>query len=328
MRSPPHLHRSPGSNPPGEHALAATSTTALGGGVSSDIWIEHAPQGDYVVKRALGKLKVQADWFSDPARSSNEVNALRAIAELLGQAHVPKVLWVDDARHQFAMERIDPRFKNWKETLLSGHVDFTSARSVGQLLGRMHARSFDNAQLAETFANTQPLIELRIRPYFERIAERNPTLAPAVAEVVERLLATRIALVHGDFSPKNLLVDARDVVILDGEVAHWGDARFDVAFCLTHLLLKSFRRGAPMPLLLGATLAFLSAYRSAGLDVLDRDFVRQTGCLLLARLEGDSPIDYLDDLDTNAVARFATELILRPPACGEDALNTLSGSHA
>jgi hypothetical protein len=81
-------------------------------------------------------------------------------------------------------------------------------------------------------------------------------------------------------------------------------------------------------LLLGATLAFLSAYRSAGLDVLDRDFVRQTGCLLLARLEGDSPIDYLDDLDTNAVARFATELILRPPACGEDALNTLSGSHA
>lgn len=302
--------------------------SALGGGVSSDLWIERAPGGDYVVKRALGKLKVKADWFSDPARSSTEVRGLRAIAALIGQAYVPKVLWVDEAKHQFAMELVDPRFKNWKQQLLGGSVDLDTARTAGRLLGELHARSSRDPAMAGQFASAKQLIELRIRPYFDRIAQRNPALAPTIKNVVECLLSTRIALVHGDYSPKNLLVASGDVVILDCEVAHWGDARFDVAFCVTHLLLKSFRRGAPTPLLLCATLAFLSEYRRAGLDVLDREFARQLGCLLLARLEGDSPVDYLGDLDVNAVARFAVELMLRPAVFADSGFGALPGSSA
>jgi len=313
MRPQPHNGKSPGSNDPGDASLRSVRRTPLDGGVSSDIWIVHAPQGDYVVKRALGKLKVQADWFSDPARSSIEVRGLRAMAALLGQAHVPEVLWVDEAGHEFAMALIDARFSNWKQQLLDGHVDFATARAAGRLLGELHSRSSVDAEIAGQFAGTRTFVELRIQPYFERVAQRNPALAAAITNIVERLLGTRIALVHGDFSPKNLLVSGADVVVLDCEVAHWGDARFDIAFCVAHLLLKSFRRAAPSALLLSATLAFLSEYRRAGLDVLDREFTRQLGCLLLARLHGDSPVDYLGDLDIDAVARFAAELILRPP---------------
>lgn len=288
--------------------------TALDGGVSSDIRIVCTPQGTQVVKRALGKLRVKADWFSDPARSSIEAAGLRAIAALLGQSHVPRILWVDETTHQFAMELIEPRFRNWKQQLLHGDVDIASSDAVGSLLGRLHARSSDDPGLAVQFANTQPFVELRIRPFFERIAQRNPPLAPSIAAIVQNLCATRNALVHGDFSPKNLLIDGSDVVILDCEVAHWGDARFDVAFCLAHLLLKLFRRGAPAPAFLSAILAFLAGYRRCGPAVLDRHFVRQLGCLLLARLEGDSPIDYLGDLDAIEVKRFAAELILCPAA--------------
>jgi tRNA A-37 threonylcarbamoyl transferase component Bud32 len=308
MLSQTRTATSPGSNDPG-----TVRRTVLAGGVSSDIWIEHSPQGDYVVKRALGKLKVQADWLSDPARSSIEVRGLRAMAELLGQAHVPEVLWVDEARHQFAMALIAPHFGNWKQQLLDGHVDLATASAAGRLLGELHARSSGNAEIAIQFASTKTFVELRIQPYFERVAQRNPALACAISDIVGHLLSTRIALVHGDFSPKNLLVAGSDVVIVDCEVAHWGDARFDIAFCVAHLLLKSFRRTTSSALLLSATLAFLSAYRRSGLDVLDREFTRQLGCLLLARLHGDSPVDYLDDLDIDAIAQFAVELVVRPP---------------
>lgn len=306
-----------GSKGPSDLRQSSLHETPLAGGVSSDIQIVHSPQGSYVVKRALEKLRVEADWFSDPARSSIEARALRAMAALLGQAHVPRVLWVDEAEHRFAMELIGGRFKNWKQQLLRGEVDISTARAAGRLLGQLHARSSADGSLAQEFANVQPFIELRIRPYFERVAQRNPTLAPAIADVVEQIHRSRNALVHGDYSPKNLLVDGEEVVILDCEVAHWGDSRFDVAFCVAHFLLKSFRRAAPTPLLLRAALAFLSEYRRAGPAPLDRDFCRQLGCLLLARLEGDSPIDYLDDLDASAVKQLAAELILRPPERAE-----------
>ncbi|MBN8888263.1 MAG: aminoglycoside phosphotransferase family protein [Rudaea sp.] len=298
---------SPGPNGPGDRQA---SETILDGGVSSDIRIVHSSQGNYVVKHALEKLRVEADWHSDPARSSIEVDGLRTIAALLGQAHAPRVLWSDASAHRFAMELIDPRYKNWKQLLLGGDVDLATARSAGRLLGLLHARSSTSADIARRFTNTRTFVELRIRPFFERVAERNPALAPAVTRVVERIQSHRNAWVHGDYSPKNLLVDGADVVILDCEVAHWGDARFDIAFCVTHLLLKSFRRDADALPLLSAAAAFLTEYRRCGLNVVDGDLLQQIGCLMLARLEGDSPVDYLRDLDAYTVKRIAIEFIL------------------
>ena len=58
---------------------------------------------------------------------------------------------------------------------------------------------------------------------------------------------TKRALVHGDVSPKNILVGPRGPVFLDAECAWYGDPAFDLAFCLNHLLLKCLwtpRRGA------------------------------------------------------------------------------------
>jgi 5-methylthioribose kinase len=298
-----------------ESRLPRTGETPLPGGVSSDIRIVHSAQGDVVVKRALEKLRVKADWFSDPARSSIEVRALRATAELIGQAHVPRVLWEDATAHEFAMDLIPPRFRNWKQELLRGRVDIETARSAGRLLGQLHTESACDATLADRFADNRIFVELRIDPFFVRVAQRNDVLFAAISDVVVRIHAQRTALVHGDYSPKNLLVDGADVVILDCEVAHWGDPRFDVAFCTAHLLLKSLRRDTTT--LRTALAAFLAAYRSTGPNVLDTDFVRQTGCLVLARLEGDSPVDYLDELDAPSVKAFASRLVLDPPSVME-----------
>lgn len=294
--------------------------TALDGGVSSDIRIVHSAHGDYVVKRALAKLKVEADWFSDPARSSIEVRGLRTIAALLGAAHAPNILWADEANHRFAMTLVAARFRNWKQLLLQGTIDLETARSAGRLLGQLHVRSSHDAVIAQEFADNRIFIELRVRPFFERIAQRNPALAPAIEAVIANLHRHRNAFVHGDYSPKNLLVDGADIVILDCEVAHWGDARFDVAFCLAHLLLKSFRRAAPAPLLQAAARVFYSEYRRCGLPILDAHFVQQLGCLLLARLEGDSPVDYRHDLDGPTVKAFAAELIAFPSDRALDSL--------
>jgi hypothetical protein len=81
-----------------------------------------------------------------------------------------------------------------------------------------------------------------------------------------------------------------------------------------HLTLKRWRRGADGLALAAAAAAFLAAYEEvAGAAADDAHLARMLGCLLLARIEGDSPADYLADLDIAAVRRRAGALLLEPP---------------
>ena len=293
-------------------------------GVASEIQIVDGPNGRFVIKRALPKLRVAAEWRSDPARSSVEAAALQTMAEIIGQDAVPRVLWTDPARHEFAMELVPARLRNWKQDLLSDRVDLRTAARAGQLLGQLHAGSASRADIRLRFADTRYFEELRIVPYFRRVASRNPDLVPPIEAAVRSMAECRQALVHGDFSPKNILADGSDVVLLDCEVAHWGDPRFDLAFCLTHLTLKSLRRGAASAAALAAAgLELLNAYRQTGPAIVDASLVRLIGCLMLARLEGDSPVDYLADLDVPATKRAAAQLIVAPAFRQEVGIPTL-----
>lgn len=285
------------------------------GGVSGELTFVDGPDGPTVIKRALPKLKVAADWFASPKRSAVEAACLQVLAEVLGQACVPKVLWVDEQAHSFGMQRLPDHLVVWKARLLGCDVDLATARRVGQLLGQMHRRTSGRADLATQFDDREYLFDLRIRPYHQRVAERQPELAPAINSVVERMLGDRRCLVHGDFSPKNLLTDGQEVVILDCEVAHWGDPRFDVAFCLSHLLLKTLHSpGCPDRLAEAAT-AYLDAYAGDGLPVLDDELSRATGCLVLARVIGDSPVEYLGTAALrDAAFRLGKSLLLDPPS--------------
>jgi len=291
---------------------SASGGETLTGGVSSDIKVYDGPGGKYVVKRALEKLRVQAEWHSDPARSSIEAAGLKAMASLIGQDAVPQVLWEEPEQHRFAMAWIPERYGNWKSALLTGQVDPRTSDQVGALLGRLHRRAADRPDLKEAFGSDRFFQELRIRPYLQTIAERNPSLRAVVAGVIEGMHARRVTWVHGDYSPKNILADGAEVVILDCEVAHWGDPRFDLAFCVSHLVLKSLRRDAPAQALSEAASQVVAAYRREGLAIVDDHYTQILGCLLLSRLEGDSPVDYLADLDVAEVKRLAIHLIQDP----------------
>jgi D-3-phosphoglycerate dehydrogenase len=288
------------------------SGTPLDGGVASDIRIVEGRSGPEVIKRALPKLKVAADWFSDPARSSIEVAAIGAFVDLIGAKVVPEVLWSRPEENLFSMRLVDPRLRNWKKDLLNGRVDVRTAIRAGELLGQVHTRSANRTDLRTRFADTRYFEELRIEPFFLRVAAADRALGDAIEGIVAGMGQRKSALVHGDYSPKNILADGSDVVILDFEVTHWGDPRFDVALCLSHLILKTQRHSATSFAVRQAITSFIAGYRAHGPSVLDRDLVQITGCLLLARLEGASPVDYLADIDIPYVRSLAAMMITEP----------------
>jgi len=283
--------------------------TPLEGGVASDVRVVETREGPIVVKKALAKLKVAADWFSDPSRSLVEVAAIQAFGDVADPRNFPQIVWVRPDEHCFAMRLVDPRLRNWKTDLLAGRIDLATVARAGTVLGTMHSNSAARKDIAERFEELRFFRELRIEPFFDYVAERKPDLAPLIRKVATELQHRRQALVHGDFSPKNILADGDEIVVLDFEVTHWGDPRFDVGFCLAHLILKSALADGYPNEMRAAIGAFLDAYRKAGLPVIDAGLAEVTACLLLARLFGKSPPDYLERVDAPLVEHVARTLL-------------------
>ncbi|MBL9214505.1 MAG: phosphotransferase [Opitutaceae bacterium] len=288
------------------------------GGVSSDIVRVEEHGRSFVVKRALAKLKVKDDWFADVARNAVEQAYLHRVGALVPQA-VPRLLHTDAAGGWFAMEYLGAGFENWKARLMRGETDPAPARRAGEVLGAIHRETWGRADIAREFRTWSNFHQLRAEPYLETTARRVPELAPELTAEVARMRRAEYALVHGDFSPKNLLVSQDRLVIVDAEVAWYGEPAFDTAFLLTHLHLKALVHPANPDAYLGLAPRFWSAYTAAlgahATPDLEARTVRLLLCLLLARVHGKSPAEYLTDpVRRDYVTAFVRRLLPRPPA--------------
>jgi len=286
-------------------AAADATVEPLGGGVSNVVLLVEADQR-LVVKQPLANLAVDDDWPADVDRVHNEAAAARAYDRLLDgePARVPAVVDEDRKRHVVVFEAV-PAGRTWKADLLDGRVERAVAVRLGRALGTVHAGAAGDRQLRATFEATgpgAPFEQLRLDPYHRTVAEHYPELAGVVTDELRRLRATRLTLVHGDYSPKNALVGGPDHPtpwLLDFEVACWGDPAFDAAFVLNHLCIEAVHRREP-DAYLGAARAFREAYAArlpAGgrlsWSAVEPDVVRELGVLALARVDGKSPVEYL-----------------------------------
>jgi len=306
--------------PPGR----AARFTPLAGGVSSDIWrVDLAGADSICVKRALAKLKVAADWFAPVSRNAFEWAWIEFAARHVPDA-VPTPLVHDEAAGLFAMSYLAPEdYPVWKQQLLAGTVNVDTAAAVGWVLATLHLASAHDGALARTFDSGWNFHALRLEPYLLATAQRHPDLAAALEALVERTANTRIALVHGDVSPKNILVGPRGPVFLDAECAWYGDPAFDIAFCLNHLLLKCLVRPRERPALRRAFAAFVDEYfRAATFEsrvALEARAASLLPALFLARVDGKSPVEYLTtERDRDRVRAVAVPLIARPVASLDD----------
>ena len=228
----------------------------LTGGVSSDIWRIDTARGPVCVKRALAKLRVAADWRAPIERNLYEARWMQVAGEAVPGC-APRVLGQHPALGVLVMDYLPPAdYPLWKDLLRRGHAEMATARAVGQVLGLIHAYSAARPELASQFDSDAIFFDIRLEPYLLATARRHPDLAPAIEALVAATRSHRVALVHGDVSPKNILVGPNGPVLLDAECAWWGDPAFDIAFCLNHLLLKCLWNPP-------ATAAFLDCFRSA-----------------------------------------------------------------
>jgi aminoglycoside phosphotransferase (APT) family kinase protein len=293
------------------------AAAALAGGVSSDIWRVDLARGAVCVKRALPRLRVAQLWEAPVERNRYEYEWFRVAAQAVPAA-VPRM--VAQSGGVFAMEFLEPsRHPVWKELLRQGRADTAFAAQVGKALAAIHASTAGRSDIKARFRTDDIFHAIRLEPYLVAAAAKHPGLSAQLGKLVERTANTRLALVHGDVSPKNILAGPQGPVFLDAECAWYGDPAFDLAFCLNHLLLKCLWTPPAAPRFLDCfdslRQSYLSKVQWENPAVFEARAASLLPGLLLARVDGKSPVEYLtSEAQKNTVREAAKPLVAQPPA--------------
>ncbi len=284
----------------------------LTGGVSSIVLRVSDGQSTVIVKQARSELDVADSWIADPRRSHVEAEALRLMNDLV-QGYVPEVLAEDEDLHAIVLEAAPEDWRNYKTLLLEGTASALTSGHMGDLLARWHGSTACWSSMPETFNRPEALRELRIEPFFLTVARKHPEFSAVVLRAAAFLTDDACCLVHGDATPKNVLVSSEPsrFWLLDAEVMHFGRPELDVAMWCAHLFIKAHRTTDQA---FGATLAlgeFATAYRdSENTSLIDDDELRNLiAAVVYARLFGTSRVDYLESVDIEALRNSVTRLL-------------------
>jgi 5-methylthioribose kinase len=294
----------------------------LGGGVSNTVLLVETASNRIVLKQALAKLRVEQDWFSDRTRVFRESGAMKALAPHLPAGSIPEILFEDRDNCIFAMSAAPAESRTWKSLLMEGRGRPVIAQTVGRMLGTIVGISWHGATWERQFGDQTVFDQLRLDPFYRTTAAEHPDLQTRFDRLLAESAGRRVSVVHGDWSPKNFLVSEGSVMAIDFEVVHFGDPSFDSAFLLNHLLMKSFylrqSRAYFSHLAREFWRSFMNALPAAIVESagwMEQATLQHLGCLLLARIDGKSPAEYLQEPALRkSVRRFARDLILHPPA--------------
>ncbi len=293
--------------------FASRNCRELGGGISNAVIFAETDRGNLVLKQSLGKLRVEQDWFSDRERIHRECQAMRRLAPVLPPGGVPEIIFEDRENCIFAMTAAPDSARPWKSILMAGReADPRTLARVAALLADMIVATAGKRDFQHEFGDLRVFDQLRLDPYYRSTAARHPDLRGFFDELIHETIERRYSLVHGDWSPKNLLVSPSQVMAIDFEVIHYGDPAFDVAFLINHLLLKSLFREAP-DYQIAARDFFAMVEQRVREPWLEAATIRHLGALMLARVDGKSPAEYIHKTALEPHVRgIARRIVLHP----------------
>jgi aminoglycoside phosphotransferase (APT) family kinase protein len=292
----------------------------LSGGVSNRIVrLERVSGEAWVIKQALGKLRVPVDWYCDVRRSHREALGLRWLEKLTPAGTITPLVFEDPDQHFIVMEAVPQPHRNWKSMLLEGKLWLEHVDKFAKLLSIIHRLGWENKDLLQRhFADQAYFESLRLEPYYKYSAQQVPAAARFIENLLEFTRDHRDTLVHGDYSPKNILVYGEHLVLLDHEVIHFGDSAFDLGFALTHLLSKANHCRQHRSAFQEAAERFWNVYHDemdAGpwKAALEHRVIHHTLACLLARVSGRSVLEYLNESERGAQREVALSLMETPP---------------
>lgn len=290
-------------------ANEAAEVEVLTGGVSNIVLAINTKDKKMVLKQALAELLVAQKWEADQRRAIVEAHALELFHKLTPE-QVPNLLFLDSERFILILERVPIGSSVWKSDLLNSQIDPNVTAVLGTTLAQWHNFGEKNEAARAEFMEDSLFEQLRIDPFYRFVSAKNEPLRPVIGRLINELEIDKTTIVHGDFSPKNIMVGLdNQVYILDFEVTHVGNPIFDLAFLLAHILCKIFRTDDTneKKLLSKCADQFISSYEV--IRPIAPSLSLHTALIALARVEGKSPVNYLDSDKQSALVAYTKEIL-------------------
>jgi len=302
----------------------------LTGGVANKTVLVERPSGGLVVKQALGKFRVQVDWFVQPERSALEALGLRTYEALLPAGSTPRFLFEDPDHFIHAMTAIPQPHETLKRLLLDGRGTAAQVERFAALMAAAHLAALKQADvLRPQFDSLEYFETQRLEPFYAYTASQVPAAADFIHALIDETRRTQLTLVHADFTPKNILVlpDER-LVLLDYEIVHWGDPAFDVGLALAHLIAKAIKVEARRADYRTYAVQFARRYLDqvgAAFGPLEARIVRHALACVLARVRGRSPLEYFEEPQRADIAARVVQQLTQPPITVDTLVTALVG---
>lgn len=286
----------------------------LTGGVSNVVLAVKAGAKDLVLKQALPQLKVAAVWKADQRRAIVEANGMKLLHSITPES-VPELIDFDPEDFTLTMERLPRECTVWKSDLLSGVIKPSIGADLGKILATWHNFGADSKESRDAYMEDSLFDQLRVTPFYRAVAKVNPALDAWIQDLIAEISTQKITLVHGDFSPKNIMITGvNKPIVLDFEVMHTGNPVFDLGFVSAHLLCKYLRTEDPANKnpLRETALAFIDSYaRTCNVEVA-KSLPHHVAVIALARVEGVSPVNYLDEAGKARVQSVTKAALANP----------------
>ena len=281
----------------------------LTGGVSNVVLAITTADKKLVLKQALAELKVAEKWEADQRRAIVEANAI-ALFHKLSPDQVPNLVFLDPERFILILDRVPVGSTVWKTDLLDGVINPDVAGVLGKTLAEWHNFGERDKEARLQFMEDSLFEQLRVDPFYRFVTAKNDLLKPVISKLISELEGDKTTIVHGDFSPKNIMVGMDEqVYILDFEVTHVGNPVFDLAFLLAHLLCKLFRTSEPLDekMLIASAQRFIASYQQ--IRSISESISLHTALIALARVEGKSPVNYLDKAQQDKLVTYTKAIL-------------------
>lgn len=284
----------------------------LTGGVSCVVLAVQNEHADLVVKQALPELKTKAKWVADQRRAIVEADAMRIYHSITPDS-VPKLIDLDPDNFTLTMSRLPHSCTNWKQDMLEGRIFPEIGEKLGKILAQWHNAAAQSFEIKNQFQEDSLFEQLRVSPFYRAVKDKNPELQEVITELINEITNIKTTLVHGDFSPKNILATSdHSPIVLDFEVAHTGNPVFDLAFVSAHLLCKVIRADKPSERtdLIATANNFLATYRQTTRLSVAESLPHHVALIALARVEGISPVNYLDQSSQERLVALTKSALL------------------
>jgi 5-methylthioribose kinase len=284
----------------------------LTGGVSCVVLAVSNADVDLVVKQALPELKTKAKWVADQRRAIVEANAMRVYYQISPDS-VPELVDSDPDEFTLTMSRLPRSCTNWKIDMLEGRIHPEMGSELGLILAKWHNFGAISPEIKVEFMEDSLFEQLRVAPFYRAVAAVNPQLVEVINLLIAEITQIKVTLVHGDFSPKNIMATSENrPIVLDFEVAHTGNPVFDLAFLLAHLLCKTIRTKdrREKDLLISTATQFLTKYQKTAQLSVAKSLPQHIALIALARVEGVSPVNYLDEASQQRLVAITKTALL------------------